>query len=270
MKILSRPYRPIHRVLRFALACLLFVPMFAFGAEYDRYHPDTHYRRLGFTSYSSGNHYEAVSYLTRAARYADKPSQLALALMYWEGDGVDRDRARAYAWADVAAERGYPDFLAVRERYWSEMTPEEQAEARRIGAEIAAEYGDAVAQKRLNGLLRQGLSRKTGSRAGSSTASLAAAQIDGSARASMLAAMAGTALMNIDQNASPALTAKRQMKLLEQILSDIDTRPSPNYYSDANWRPKQYWAYQDALWNEMIGIVEVRPLKRGPHTLQAE
>src|SRR5687767_7064117 len=108
MKILSRPYRSTARFLRVVLACLLFVPMFAFGAEYDRYHPDTHYRRLGFTSYAAGNHYEAVSYLTRAARYADKPSQLALALMYWEGDGVDADRARAYAWADVAAERGYP------------------------------------------------------------------------------------------------------------------------------------------------------------------
>ena len=265
MKILSR-------TLRAALVglALLLVPLATIAAEYDRFHPDTHYRRLGFKSYSAGNAYEAVTYLTRAARYADKPSQLALALMYWEGDGVDRDRARAYAWADVAAERGYPDFLAVRERYWSEMTPEEQAEARKVGAEVLAEYGDEVAKKRLNGLLRQGLSRKTGSRAGSNTGTLAAAQVDSSARASMLAAMAGTALMNVDLNANPALVAKRQMKLLEQILSDIDARPSPNYYSDANWRPKQYWAYQDALWNEMIGIVEVRPLKRGPHTLQAE
>ncbi len=57
----------------------------------------------------------------RAARYADKPSQAMIAQMLWNGDGVPVDRVMAYVWADLAAERGYPAFIATREKFWSEL-----------------------------------------------------------------------------------------------------------------------------------------------------
>lgn len=254
-----------------ALVCLaLVVPALAAADEFDRYHPDQHFRRLAFESFERGKKAEAVPLFLKSARYADKASQLALAMIHWQGDGVAQDRARGYAWADLAAERGYPDFVAIRERYWAELTPEEQQRAQRDGAALADEYGDAKAKKRLELLMKQGLSRKTGTRTGSGVASVASVQVDASARATMIAAMFSSGLNNSGPGIDPKQQATNQMNLLTSVVAEVGARPSANYYSDANWRPKQYWAYQDAMWNELDGIVEVKAIKRGGGELKAE
>src|SRR5688500_17327614 len=106
-------------LVRTLLFCIVMLGSFAaFADEYDRYHPDQWMRRLAWTEYEAGKPEAAIPLFKKAARYADKPSQLALAMMYWNGDGVAADRVMGYVWADVASERGYPDFVAVRERYW--------------------------------------------------------------------------------------------------------------------------------------------------------
>lgn len=116
-----------------ALALLLSVPLPALGQDADDVpnfvgleafnasHPDLFWRRAGTLDYERGRHAEAMLKFRRAARYADKAAQAMIAQMLWNGDGVAADRALAYAWADLAAERGYPRFIATRERFWNEL-----------------------------------------------------------------------------------------------------------------------------------------------------
>ena len=58
--------------------------------------------------------------------------------MYWKGLGVVRDRPIGYAWMDLAAERMYPNFTILRERYWSELDQAEQAAAIERGQALLA------------------------------------------------------------------------------------------------------------------------------------
>ena len=128
-------------------------------------HPDLRWRREGMEAYDKGQHGFAADYFRRAARFADKPAQAMYATMLWKGEGVEQDRALAYAWMDLAAERGYPHFIAHRERFWEQLTSAEREEAIRRGEAVYAEYGDDVAKPRLESRLHKGR-KVTGSRVG--------------------------------------------------------------------------------------------------------
>lgn len=114
-----------------------------------RQHKDVLYRELAMEAYKNGDKERALKMFMRAASYADKPSQAAIADMYWEGVGTAVDRPRAYAWMDLAATRGYDRFVAKREYFWGQLTEPERAEALRVGRDIFAEYDDKVALHRL-------------------------------------------------------------------------------------------------------------------------
>lgn len=107
-----------------------------------------------------------------AALHADKFSQHALSLMHWHGVGGDADRAQAYIWADLAAERGASSLLAVRENMWNGLSAAERARVRQEGAAFYDRYGDAVAQPRAEGAMRRFAVDMTGSRVGFSRAPL--------------------------------------------------------------------------------------------------
>lgn len=136
-------------------------------------HPNELNRWHGIWNYDNGRQDEARKYFERAAAYGDKLSQHFLALMYWNGDGVDRDPVQAYVWADLAAERGNsPDLIRVREHIWHELTPAQQAQSLTIGQSYYDRYGDQVAQRRTNTEIRRFARTQTGSRVGLLTSRL--------------------------------------------------------------------------------------------------
>ena len=112
-------------------------------------HADVMFRKRGLVLLDEGQADLAVQEFQRAAEYSDKASQAMLGEMYWQGQKIARDRARAYAWMDLAAERGFRRFVLERERYWHALDPAERAAALRIGRELYAHFGDAIAQPRL-------------------------------------------------------------------------------------------------------------------------
>lgn len=118
-------------------------------------HPDLRFRIRAMEAMKNDKPKEAFALFQRSAYYADKPSQAMIATMYWEGSGVTADRALAYVWMDLAAERRYPDLLAQREHYWAILTPEERERAVEEGQAIYARYGDDVAQNRIDLILRR-------------------------------------------------------------------------------------------------------------------
>lgn len=187
-----------------------------------RQHPDIRERKRGFWLDEHGRHAEAAAAFREAAGFADKPSQAMLAEYYREGRGVARDAATAYAWMDLAAERGYPLFLARRERYWAELSADAQQRALHIGQQLYAEFGDAVAKPRMAATLRRGRSEMTGSRVGSPGAL--------------------TVYVPTDRGWFGI--------------------PGTRYYADHYWRPERYFEWIDAVhgrWPE--AAVDVGPLR---------
>lgn len=130
-------------------------------------HPDVRWRVEGSRQLHRGDTAAAMESFTRAARFADKPSQAAIAELLWEGTGTARNRPLAYAWMDLAAERGYPPLLAEREAMWAALDAGQQDRAIEVGRGLYAEYGDEVARPRMAEALRIGLRRSlAGSRTG--------------------------------------------------------------------------------------------------------
>lgn len=232
--------------MRIAVLALLAVLATASPASHaattiDVSHPDQSYQELGFERAATGNYLDAQRFFRIAARFADKPSQLALAIMHDEGLGMPVDKAAAYAWSDLAAERGYPHFLAVRERLWSELDSDGQRRAVAIGTDLYRVYGDSVAKPRLEARLHRGLTRATGSRTGVVDESL---QV-GVVRKGHGRVVPGQLHSQGNSLAGLAASAGRVRE----------------YYASYRWKPAEYWPRVDEAWLP-TGEVEVGELSK--------
>jgi hypothetical protein len=181
-------------------------------------HPDLRWRIAGLNAHRKGEYREALEAFRRAARFADKPAAAAIAELYWEGKGVAQDRALAYAWMDLAAERQWRLFLVRREGMWAELTDAERERALVVGTALYEEFGDAVAKPRMARVLRNARRNTTGSRTGSV----------GSLRIEIPSAN-GSLIVDGSQ-----------------------------FYADKYWDPKMYWRWQQETWApELQGRVDV-------------
>jgi uncharacterized protein len=193
-------------------------------------HPDLRWRADGARAYEEKDYPGALERFKRAAYHADKPSQAIIADMYWQGTGVEQDRAIAYAWMDIAAERLYPDFLAQREFYWARLDETQRRDAIERGQAILAEYGDDAAKPRLEKALRRGMRAMTGSRVG---------YVGNLVIIPHTGPLAGTGM----------------------------TVRGDQYYDRKYWQPDLYWRLQDAVWEAprkgRVDVGDVEPLKAG-------
>jgi len=186
-------------------------------------HPDLRYRLLGLKEFKRGNHEDAFSFFRRAAFYADKPSQGMVAEMLWNGQGTQRDPVLAYAWMDLAAERGYTGFLGLRERYWSALDEVQRATAIAEGQAIYAQYGDEAAKPRQATAMLRERRKLTGSRTG----------------------FAGNVQIYVP---GP---------------SGVEVVDSSRFYDNRYWDPKQYAQWQDGIWtNPRVGRVTVGEIEK--------
>lgn len=135
-------------------------------AEYG--HPNEMWRVRALIALKRGDLPGTVERLQLASRYADKLSQHSLSLMYWHGVGVEVDRAVAYVWAELAAERDYPTLERARAAMWLKLSDEERTRAAALRPQWMAEYGDAVAKPRMERAMEKALVEVTGSRIGAS------------------------------------------------------------------------------------------------------
>lgn len=192
-------------------------------AGFLAHHQDIKYRLLGMEAYGEQRYEDAFRYFQRASFFADKPSQGMVAEMYWNGYGVPRDHALAYAWMDLAAERGYAGFLGLRERYWHALNEAERARALDEGQALYARFGDAAAKPRYEHHLRMGQRQMTGSRTG----------------------------------------FNHGVKIVIPGMGGAQTIDGEDFYDDRYWEPGQYWAWQDAVWMKpRIGRVSIGELER--------
>jgi uncharacterized protein len=192
-------------------------------------HPNEYHRLQAAKFAAAGDWNDARKAFLLSARYAYKYSQHRLSLLYWYGVGTPQDRVEAYVWADLAAERGYQHFLAIREKMWRELRPEEQAAVAARGRARYAEYGDPAAKRRFE--LAMGWHRRsiTGSRTGH----------------------VGTL----------GVLAPKQAGTKGSL---FDNRQFIGIFSAERTDPKKYWALEDRAWkNGMVSVGEIEPVKAG-------
>lgn len=186
-------------------------------------HPDLRFRLLGMEAMKEGDDEKAFKAYQRAAFYGDKPSQGMVAEMYWTGQGTVRDPVLAYAWMDLAAERGYLGFLGLRERYWDQLDATQRARAIEEGQAIYARYGDAAALPRIAAQLRRGRSQVTGSRTG----------------------FAGNTQIHVPGPGG------------------YQTIDATKFYDERYWDPEQYQKWHDAIWAKpRVGRVDVGEMEQ--------
>ncbi|GGA80310.1 hypothetical protein GCM10011521_18230 [Arenimonas soli] len=193
-------------------------------------HPDLKWRKRGLEAYRAGRLREAHDAFVTAARYADKPAQAMLAEMYWRGEGIERDRPRAYAWADLAAERAWPDLLGKREHYWHQLSRRERQRAIEVGLPLLREFGDDAAKPRIESILAQARRRITGSRVGH------------------------VGYLNVRMPAHAADPMKSGY--------DVD---GALVYAAKYYKPEAYYAWQEKTWRENgVGQVDIGRIEQEP------
>lgn len=178
------------------------------------HHQDMKYRLLGLEAYNEKRYDDAMRFFRRASFFADKPSQGMVAEMYWNGEGVARDPALAYAWMDLAAERGYVGFVALRERYWKDLSAGDRDRAVQEGQAIYAKFGDAAAKPRYEHQLRIGRREMTGSRTG------------------------------FNRGVQIEIPGPSGSQMIE----------GSKFYDERYWDAKKYWAWQDRVWRNPNGV----------------
>ncbi len=197
-------------------------------AGFLEHHQDLKYRLLGMEAYRKQDFDAAYRFFRRAGFYADKPSQGMVAEMYWNGQGVERDPALAYAWMDLAAERGYRGFLSLRETYWKALSETERARAITEGQALYAQFGDTAAKPRYEFKLRVGRREMTGSRTG------------------------------FDRGVRIEIPGPSGEQSIE----------GSKYYDERYWDAKKYWAWQDKQWMKpkigkvTIGEIDTTPIEQ--------
>lgn len=161
------PRRARRPLLYLMVALLLSVAGTALASDYAERTPGHKHLSEGLDAYRAGHYFSAMSKFRNAARWADKLAQFNLGVMYLKGQGADPEPARAWAWFELAAERGYPHMVEIADQVWASLDESGQARARRIyEEELLQRYGDAVAVPKTASYLRREQRRATGSRVG--------------------------------------------------------------------------------------------------------
>jgi hypothetical protein len=105
-------------------------------------------------------------YRNELAPIGDKYAQYMIGYLYHTGKGVPENLVAASAWYQLAAERGTPEFAAVRDQLARSMTSEQNRDADALYEQLRMEFSDlAVLMAAIKRDYRK-LRMKTGSRIG--------------------------------------------------------------------------------------------------------
>ncbi len=83
-------------------------------------------------------------YRNELAPVGDKYAQYMVGYMHLMGMGVEEDEVRASAWYRLAAERGHPEFVGVRNQILGSLDEDELERSDRAYIELRRQYGDLV------------------------------------------------------------------------------------------------------------------------------
>jgi len=114
----------------------------------ERFLPGEYYFCAAARDFWSGHPGLARENLKDAARWASKPAQYALGVMYFNGDHAEKNRPLGLAWLALAAERHDPAYEPGFISAYQHATPQELAQADAYWRDMKTIYADAVAAPR--------------------------------------------------------------------------------------------------------------------------
>lgn len=121
----------------------------------------------GLDAYEGGKYDIAMKYFRDASAWANKPAQFNIGVMYFNGEGVDKDFVEAYGWFALAAERfGDVRMNELRDSTFAQLSPEDQERGKAREQALVVEYGDDRRVPRVARWFRQEKREVTGSRVG--------------------------------------------------------------------------------------------------------
>jgi TPR repeat protein len=163
--------------------------------DFDARTPGSRLMAQGNNAYQARQYPTAMANFIRAAYWADKLAQHNVGVMYYKGQGVERDPAHAWAWFELAAERRYPHLSAIADQVYLELDEAAQQRGRAIlESELLGEYGDEVAVPRTARRMARDRRSTAGSRVG---------------------AVGALRVIDVDPNGSARLSYDRGMIVME-------------------------------------------------------
>src|SRR5262249_27322795 len=121
----------------------------------------------GVDAVKADDYRHAVVMYKVAASWAYKPAEYNLGVIFAKGaGGVPEDRVQGLAWLTLAAERGDKEYVAIRDRVRSALTPDERALADALVVDLSKTYGDEHAFPRAKARWRDVRNNVTGSHVG--------------------------------------------------------------------------------------------------------
>jgi TPR repeat protein len=114
----------------------------------ERFLPGEYYFCAAAQEFWSGHMGLARENLKDAARWASKPAQYALGVMYFNGDHAQKNRPLGLAWLALAAERHDPAYEPAFISAYQRATPDELAQADAYWRDMKTTYADAIAAPR--------------------------------------------------------------------------------------------------------------------------
>lgn len=135
---------------------------------YDEHTPSSRLMSDAQRAYRARMYSSALSTYKAAARWSDKFAQYNIGMMHLRGEGTEYDPLRGWAWLELSAERGYPQFQEAADALWRLFDDAERDRARAIlENDLLPVYGDEVTLERTAREMRFRQRDATGSRTGS-------------------------------------------------------------------------------------------------------
>lgn len=115
--------------------------------------------------FDEGNYKRAYFiYRNELVPIGDKYSQYMVGFMHLTGKGTSEDRVAATAWYRLAAERGTPEFVTVRNQLMVALRPEQKAQSDQLFIQLRKQYGDLALLMEAVRSDYEALQNRTGSR----------------------------------------------------------------------------------------------------------
>ncbi|NBB92430.1 MAG: hypothetical protein GVY32_04580 [Gammaproteobacteria bacterium] len=135
---------------------------------YHEHTPSADHMQRAQRAYEAGMFETALMQYREAARWADKFAQYNVGVMHLRAQGTEFDPVRGWAWLELSAERGYPDFVQAADDLHAMLDEDQRRRARKIFEdELLPRYGDDARLPRVAREMRRELHDATGSRTGS-------------------------------------------------------------------------------------------------------
>jgi hypothetical protein len=110
--------------------------------------PGEYYFCIGSQAFAKGDTLAAKARMQDAARWASKPAQYILGLMYLNGDTGERDPAKGVAWLAISAERHDVAYERAFLAEFAKLNPEQRKQANAYWRDLKKDYTDDVAGRR--------------------------------------------------------------------------------------------------------------------------